>query len=416
MFDEEDAKKIAEDIQYEYSEDFLKGLNEEASEHFETVGEDPLIIGGIVRDHLKKDPHYYTQEQEQKQNSKDWGEPFDSAFLEPGIASYEDVNQGISLLKKDTIDKFVKTFIGRPVIINHDDKLVPGNMEDKAQGYIHEVYFCAEDGWYHARGLMHGDDGKKKIKDDNWSVSCAYDVVREDSKGGEWHAAHYDNEILEFSGNHLALVENPRYEGASIKLNSKKGVKQMKFFMKSNKKNEDKEPEQRINDDNDRLVKIHDEEVPISKLLKEFIKEEESEPENKKNDYLGDDDEVEHNGKKYKVSDLKKHYMKKNESDADKSKKSEESEESEESDEDKKSNDDDESKKSDKKNDDDEDRSKSSEEDKDQTKKETIKENSKKTDKSHFDKLNQLSNHSGSNAISAYMSKESQYKAGSEKY
>lgn len=59
------------------------------------------------------------------------------------------------------------------------------------------------------------------IENKGWSVSCAYDYTKADTSGGTENNIPYDIEFLDGEFNHLALVDNPRYEGANIVFNSK---------------------------------------------------------------------------------------------------------------------------------------------------------------------------------------------------
>jgi len=154
-----------------------------------------------------------------RQNAKTWGNRFTSRWLEPGIVSYEDGGGDKELLKKETIDAHMSTFIGRPVIIKHR-KVTPQTMENVAEGYITRVWYEPADGWFYCEGIITGDEAKSLIQY-GWSVSCSYHVTGTDERPGSYHAIPYAREITAFDGEHLAIVENPRYEGATIRLNSK---------------------------------------------------------------------------------------------------------------------------------------------------------------------------------------------------
>lgn len=218
-FTDEQAKSIydacGEECKRFQLKDIHLGLNEEL-EHIDTVKGDLNILLHLVLDHLKKDVKYYEKEMEMQNNSKDWAWVFDCAFFEPGIVSYKDIGKGVYLLQKGCIDACINTFKGRPLIINHDDNITPETMEGKAQGYITDVFYCAEDGMYHASGICFGDEAKNKIELENWSVSCTYGILKADERGGVWHNNPYDREILEFTGNHIAVVKTPRYENSKI--------------------------------------------------------------------------------------------------------------------------------------------------------------------------------------------------------
>lgn len=59
------------------------------------------------------------------------------------------------------------------------------------------------------------------IKKHKWSVSCSYDILKADDKGGSENNIKYGMEILDGEFKHLAIVKNPRYERANIVFNSK---------------------------------------------------------------------------------------------------------------------------------------------------------------------------------------------------
>jgi hypothetical protein len=154
-----------------------------------------------------------------KRNEKSWPKSYKCNFLEPGIVSYEDVGQGVALLKKESMDNWIQTFKGKPVIIDHQD-VSPENFKKAAVGYITNVYYNDKTGWYDAEFIITDDEGHQVIEN-GYSVSCSFDVLNT-SAGGEWHANKFDEEIIEGDGQHLALVTSPRYEDCRIVVNSKK--------------------------------------------------------------------------------------------------------------------------------------------------------------------------------------------------
>jgi hypothetical protein len=178
-----------------------------------------------------------------KQNAKTWANQFKARILEPGIVSYEDSGCGKALLKKETIDQCVRSFIGRPLILTRDGMnrptythaaVSPRTMEQMAMGYISDVQYDMSDGWWYAVGTVHDEDAKKAIKEIGL-VSCAYDVL-DVAPGGSHHNIQYQEEITAFEGEHLAIVANPRYERATIRLNAKTATKPIKHMFKWIKK------------------------------------------------------------------------------------------------------------------------------------------------------------------------------------
>ena len=114
--------------------------------------------------------------------------------------------------------------VGVPVIINHKD-LSSENVGDERVGVVNSVWYDEKDGWYWCDGIIWDETAQNLITDNNWSVSCSYDVKTADDKGGTENNIKYDIEFLDGVFTHLALVNNPRYERANIVFNSKLSFK-----------------------------------------------------------------------------------------------------------------------------------------------------------------------------------------------
>lgn len=143
------------------------------------------------------------------------GKHFKSRFIQPGLAGYPG-QFGNALIKKENLDRFVHTLRNKPVTINHRDKIT----EEDKKGEVFNVWFNPDDGWYWCDGIITDDEAINLINN-GWSVSCAYDFTKADNSGGTENNIPYDIEFLDGEFNHLALVDNPRYEGANIVFNSK---------------------------------------------------------------------------------------------------------------------------------------------------------------------------------------------------
>lgn len=144
------------------------------------------------------------------------GRFFTSRFLEPGIAHYEEL--GDILITKETLNKFVHTMVGAPVIIDHED-VTDKNVDKLRVGVISRVWFNEFDGWFYCEGILTDNEAIDLIKNQGWNVSCAYSfesVPKDMHNGKKIDLEFVDGEFL-----HLALVKNPRYEGANIVVNSK---------------------------------------------------------------------------------------------------------------------------------------------------------------------------------------------------
>lgn len=163
----------------------------------------------IVKDNITAANAIYLEEKKGEE-----GRPFKARFLQAGLVKYD---FGVCLLKKETIDKFVNTFIDCPVIINHKDKI---NKEDK-HGVIKNIWFSPEDSWFWCSGYV-DDEGAEKVEDEGFNVSCQYRITEySNNDDNKLHNGNkYDKEILNGIFEHLAIVKTPRYEDAFIAVNA----------------------------------------------------------------------------------------------------------------------------------------------------------------------------------------------------
>ncbi len=144
------------------------------------------------------------------------GRLFISKFIEPGVAHYEQF--GDVLITKETLDKFIQSMVGCPVIIKHKD-ITDENVDKERVGVVSKVWYSEFDGWYWCEGILWDKQAIDLVKNQGWSVSCTYDF--ESDKQPKTHNGKKID--MEFTGGeflHLALVDNPRYERANIVVNS----------------------------------------------------------------------------------------------------------------------------------------------------------------------------------------------------
>ncbi len=143
------------------------------------------------------------------------GRPFVSRFLEPGIAHYKEL--GDILITKETLNKFIHTMVGCPVIIEHED-VTDENADKLRVGVVSRVWFNETDGYFYCEGILTDPEAIDLVKNQGYNVSCAYSFVSDNTKkthnGKEIDMEFIDGEFL-----HLALVKDPRYEGANIVVN-----------------------------------------------------------------------------------------------------------------------------------------------------------------------------------------------------
>lgn len=311
------------------------------------------------------------------------GRHFTSRFIEPGLVSYEGEGAGVLKVSKEAIDKFVQSMIGCPVIIKHQ-KVSNQNVDEIRCGVVSGVSYNPSDGWYWCEGIIWDAEAISKIEQ-GWSVSCCYCMTESTSESGEWHNMSYDDELVNGIFEHLAIVPNPRYEEATILLNSKEGKGNMllKLFNSKKIRNSDEEGK----DMTENGIKKE-----ILKLFKNSLDDEEAKKLSNMLDKLAnskksnEDDEEEE-------QEEKENACKSNESDEeDEDKKENESEDEEDKDE--------------KENEDDEEE----EEDKKENKKR------KSNSKSDFDSLKRLSNASSGSVSSGYVPESARIKLGESLY
>ena len=161
-------------------------------------------------------------------NATEWPEKFTCNYIEPGLVSYENEGLGKCYVDKPALEKMQATFIGKPVVDRNDhvDGMTPADLDKVAKGYVTDVWYS--DGWFWCSFIVFDDKLKDDIKNKKYSVSCAYEVRAADDKGGVRNNIDYNQEVLDGFYTHLAIVPNPRYNGAKILLNSTGGGNCMK--------------------------------------------------------------------------------------------------------------------------------------------------------------------------------------------
>lgn len=209
--------------------------------------------------------------------------------ITPGIVDYTDGDQRETvLIKKAALDKMNSSFLGKPVF-NFTHKVVDiknafdftsEEIEEHAVGVISDVGYDVESGYFFADMMIWDEETQDNISN-GYGVSNAY--VPEVGPGGEYNNVPYNEEVTDGEYDHMAIVENPRYEDVKIFENSK-GAKPMKFKLfgkkeKVVKKNEGDPPP----DDKDKkkdeemslnmesiLVDNDGNEMPVSELVEAY--------------------------------------------------------------------------------------------------------------------------------------------------
>lgn len=243
------------------------------------------------------------------ENAGAWPMSFKSNHLEPGLVRYQDLNDGKGatlLLRKETIDKMRPTFKGKPVVNEVHKNVEPeGFKNGDHDGVVVDGYFDGADGQEWATFMAWDPLTQKNCMSNAYGTSCAYKPTKIDDTPGTWHNIPYDGEILDGEYTHLAIVANPRYEGARILANSKEDTQMIKLrFWKKDVKNA-------ADLDAQAAVEIDGKQVKVLELVNAFKADEAKKAaaassEDLKN--MADDTMIEIDGKEMPLKNLKDMY------------------------------------------------------------------------------------------------------------
>lgn len=243
------------------------------------------------------------------------GKRFSCNFIEPGIINYADAGGGIELLRKETIDEALNTAIGNPLTVGHISTKL-SDFAGREHGRTDRVHYNADSGWYICEGSVSTDEARERIKRGE-RPSCGYSVL-EFGPGGIYHNIPYEAEIKRIKFHHLAIVDNPRYEGADIRLNSKPTPAMFKIFKNIFSKDaagKDQTTVEETTLPGETMIEVDGKQVRLNELTAAKIaadaaakKKADAEAAARANAIHGDDD-VEIDGKKVKVNELVKCYQ-----------------------------------------------------------------------------------------------------------
>lgn len=150
------------------------------------------------------------------QNSK--GDIFYGMHFYPGVARYEtpDKESFTIFINEDTIRNMGPSFAGRPIFVEHVEDVNENvnELRKEADGWVMESFFNQADGKNWVKFIVVSDKGKAAIRN-GWKLSNAY-IPTSFGKGGVWNGVDYQREVLDAEYEHLAIVQNPRYEESVI--------------------------------------------------------------------------------------------------------------------------------------------------------------------------------------------------------
>ena len=246
--------------------------------------------------------------------------------MQPGTCGYEN---GVVLVDTDALKKMIATGVGLPVYIDHDTNSPDvrlKRLKEDAAGFITESFYNELDGWAWFKYIAIDDEAHAAIAK-GMAVSNAY-TVSQWGMAGTKNNVPYLREVLDGEFTHLAIVKNPRYEGAqnftpeefkAYQENKKreleelhnskptKGSTMFKLF---------KNVKQEVSAiDAETMVELENgATVSVAEMINAVKKNSDEEEKEKKKEELDNaDPEVDVGGEKMKLSDLKNCYLKMNE-------------------------------------------------------------------------------------------------------
>lgn len=235
-------------------------------------------------------------------NSKDWPKVVKARFIQPGLVRYDDPNglSGTILVQRPALNKMLQTYVGKPVIDEVHKDAKPENFKEIADGVVIRAWTDVNDGWDWCEFLVWDDATLRHCYDPNYHVSCAYDPTSVDRNGGKHNNVDYDGEFMDGVYTHLAIVKDPRYEGAKIVTNSKGGnsmLNLLKIFKKETVENSvEVNPAEAY-------LEVDGEKVTIENAIK-IVKAENAKAK-AANGAMKDDDMIEIDGKPYSGKDIR---------------------------------------------------------------------------------------------------------------
>lgn len=277
----------------------------------------------------------------------DWPKRYRCEYIEPGIISYEDVGAGVLYVGSEALDKMQESFIGKPVVneehldltANEAFKLSDKDRETLADGIVYSVGKLSN-GWYYNDMLIWDKETQRNIDEKNYSVSCAY-VVDQVGPEGSCHGVRYDEEVLNGTYTHNAIVKNPRYEGSKIyelktkenessimevyknckgenmffkhlmnSVQNKKSVQNTKNSVDPEKKDTPPEKEKENSDENSMMnmegamIEVEGESIPLEEAVNAYRSMKENQDQEDQIQKLNMEDEVDVDGTPVKCSEL----------------------------------------------------------------------------------------------------------------
>lgn len=147
-------------------------------------------------------------------NAKQIPKVYYGLHMAEGVAEYEENGQPSRIfISNEVINKMSPTFEGKPVFVEHQDTDMD-RLQEQADGYVINSFFNKADGRHWVKFIVVSDRGHQAIQN-GWTLSNCYEIDSS-GNGGRWHNVEFDQEVTGGEFDHLAIVQNPRYEESVI--------------------------------------------------------------------------------------------------------------------------------------------------------------------------------------------------------
>lgn len=136
----------------------------------------------------------------------------------PGVAQYDEPDKApyTIFINENTIRKMDPSFAGCPVFVEHVDSVEDdlNKLRSEADGWVIESFYNAADGKHWVKFIATSDKAVSAIRR-GLRLSNSYFPTGFGSEG-VWNGVSYSKEITDGTYDHLAIVDNPRYEESLI--------------------------------------------------------------------------------------------------------------------------------------------------------------------------------------------------------
>lgn len=134
----------------------------------------------------------------------------------PGVAEYrgEGEEPFRIYVPENAIRRMGPTFAGKPVYVRHVNEVNLRTIQQDADGWVIESFFNKADGKHWTKFIVVSDKGQQAIRNGGKLSNCY--VPTQKTAGGLHNGVDYDEELVDGRYEHLAIVDDPRYEESVV--------------------------------------------------------------------------------------------------------------------------------------------------------------------------------------------------------